>query len=520
MPLAALPGPPGAGARCCRPRPPSLPAAPCESSRLPPLPPPRAAVGCRFPFHLEIFSGGRSRLVISARRKRHRRGSRGRGEPREPLGTGAGRAESVPRSPPPRTDLSAGPGAAAAAARGFAGAGGVGACRPLLPLPSSSSSPSPPSRQHELKSLERHRGGERENGAKASGDIAALSSRRRDSGQRGPSSPAQPRPEPGERRPPEPRAPEPPMALIMEPVSKWSPSQVVDWMKGEERCRGRAVPSPITPPTPLRRCGELRGFPRAGIPPPGSAGCPHALPGLGREAGGRRGRVAEAGSCAAPLPRAQSGDGGWRSAAVHRAGEGAGGGGKAEPGGARGAPVRRPRCGNGAAPQPPRDAGAGPAARGGCGAKRLGNESSAERAAPPVLEMAGGDSAETSHARRGRGSSAGGGAGVGPRPRRCRGCPRCREGAVPAGTSSGRAGGSARRAAPSPSPGAALTGSVIEGSANSLGSGLCACSAAPLLPLPHLSFPQINSDGNKIWTFWKRFSFILCVWHSDTALML
>lgn len=28
------------------------------------------------------------------------------------------------------------------------------------------------------------------------------------------------------------------MALIMEPVSKWSPSQVVDWMKGEERLPG------------------------------------------------------------------------------------------------------------------------------------------------------------------------------------------------------------------------------------------------------------------------------------------
>ena len=26
------------------------------------------------------------------------------------------------------------------------------------------------------------------------------------------------------------------MALIMEPVSKWSPSQVVDWMKGNARC--------------------------------------------------------------------------------------------------------------------------------------------------------------------------------------------------------------------------------------------------------------------------------------------
>lgn len=33
-----------------------------------------------------------------------------------------------------------------------------------------------------------------------------------------------------------------PMALIMEPVSKWSPSQVVDWMKGNARCaEGEAV---------------------------------------------------------------------------------------------------------------------------------------------------------------------------------------------------------------------------------------------------------------------------------------
>lgn len=108
----------------------------------PPAPPPRAAVGCRFPFHLEIFSGGRSSLVISARRKRHRRGSRG-----EPAGraghsrAGHSRAEPAARSPLRRsgTDLSAGPGVAAAA-RGFAGAGGVGACRRLLPLPP----PSPP----------------------------------------------------------------------------------------------------------------------------------------------------------------------------------------------------------------------------------------------------------------------------------------------------------------------------------------------------------------------------------------
>lgn len=40
-----------------------------------------------------------------------------------------------------------------------------------------------------------------------------------------------------------------PMALIMEPVSKWSPSQVVDWMKGNARCAdgeaalGRGVPA-------------------------------------------------------------------------------------------------------------------------------------------------------------------------------------------------------------------------------------------------------------------------------------
>lgn len=41
------------------------------------------------------------------------------------------------------------------------------------------------------------------------------------------------------------------MALIMEPVSKWSPSQVVDWMKGNDRCaEGEAA----------RECGiEARG---------------------------------------------------------------------------------------------------------------------------------------------------------------------------------------------------------------------------------------------------------------------
>lgn len=149
VPLAALPRrlprcrP--AGSRCSALPPPQTPSRRrrhlASHPGSPSLPPPRAAVGCRFPFHLEIFSGGRSRLVISARRKRHRRGSRGRGEPREPPGSRAGRAEPVPRSPPPRTDLSAGLGAAAAAARGSAGAGGVGACRPLLPLP-----PPPPRR--------------------------------------------------------------------------------------------------------------------------------------------------------------------------------------------------------------------------------------------------------------------------------------------------------------------------------------------------------------------------------------
>lgn len=68
-----------------------------------PAPPPRAAVGCRFPFHLEIFSGGGSRLVISARRKRHRRGSRGREEPRDLAGrAGHSRAQpSQPPAPPP-----------------------------------------------------------------------------------------------------------------------------------------------------------------------------------------------------------------------------------------------------------------------------------------------------------------------------------------------------------------------------------------------------------------------------------
>ncbi|XP_050188525.1 protein enabled homolog [Myiozetetes cayanensis] len=80
-PPQAPPLPWPAGSRCSALPPPQNPlppaAAPCESSLLPPAPPLRAAVGCRFPFHLEIFSGGRSRLVISARRKRHRRGSRG-----------------------------------------------------------------------------------------------------------------------------------------------------------------------------------------------------------------------------------------------------------------------------------------------------------------------------------------------------------------------------------------------------------------------------------------------------------
>lgn len=38
------------------------------------------------------------------------------------------------------------------------------------------------------------------------------------------------------------------MALIMEPVSKWSPSQVVDWMKGNARCaEGEAILGPVVP---------------------------------------------------------------------------------------------------------------------------------------------------------------------------------------------------------------------------------------------------------------------------------
>lgn len=103
--------------------------------------------------------------------------------------------------------------------------------------------------------------------------------------------------------------------------------------------------------------GSSAASPAPGSRLPAAPAAPALWLGLGGEAGGRRGRVAGAGGRAVPLTRAQSGGGGWRSPAVHRAGEGAGGGGEAVPAGARGALGRRPRCGDGAAPQQRRDAG-------------------------------------------------------------------------------------------------------------------------------------------------------------------
>lgn len=84
----------------------------------------------------------------------------------------------------------------------------------------------------------------------------------------------------------DPRGTDPvPMALIMEPVSKWSPSQVVDWMKGNvrgaqgEAARGAGsrraagkgrLPRP-SPPSGLLLAdrgvaGVLRGWQGLGIP--------------------------------------------------------------------------------------------------------------------------------------------------------------------------------------------------------------------------------------------------------------
>lgn len=58
------------------------------------------------------------------------------------------------------------------------------------------------------------------------------------------------------------------MALIMEPVSKWSPSQVVDWMKGNARC------------------AEGEATPGCGVPARGREGTPAAAePAIGAAAG-------------------------------------------------------------------------------------------------------------------------------------------------------------------------------------------------------------------------------------------
>ena len=69
-----------------------------------------------------------------------------------------------------------------------------------------------------------------------------------------------------------------PMALIMEPVSKWSPSQVVDWMKGERRAPRPPGPRPRprrcsqpTPPAVLGRGWERRGAAVGSSPSEGTA---------------------------------------------------------------------------------------------------------------------------------------------------------------------------------------------------------------------------------------------------------
>lgn len=68
------------------------------------------------------------------------------------------------------------------------------------------------------------------------------------------------------------------MALIMEPVSKWSPSQVVDWMKGERRAPRPPGPRPRpcrcsqpTPPAVLGRGWERRGAAVGSSPSEGTA---------------------------------------------------------------------------------------------------------------------------------------------------------------------------------------------------------------------------------------------------------
>lgn len=82
------------------------------------------------------------------------------------------------------------------------------------------------------------------------------------------------------------------MALIMEPVSKWSPSQVVDWMKGNAHCAedeaalGRGVPVRGVPARgregepaaaeAFRRLIVVRGGARGGVP-----GVVRGWPGLG-----------------------------------------------------------------------------------------------------------------------------------------------------------------------------------------------------------------------------------------------
>lgn len=83
------------------------------------------------------------------------------------------------------------------------------------------------------------------------------------------------------------------MALIMEPVSKWSPSQVVDWMKGNAHCAegeaalGRGVPARGVPARGVPALGRGgKGSPPGLRLPPADRG---ARRGGGRGTGGRPG---------------------------------------------------------------------------------------------------------------------------------------------------------------------------------------------------------------------------------------
>lgn len=266
--------------------------------------------------------------------------------------------------------------------------------------------------------------------------------------------------------------------------------------------------------------GSSAASPAPGSRLPAAPAAPALWLGLGREAGGRRGRVAGAAAALSPCPGLRAGAAAGDPPLPIELGRGPGAEARLCPrelgvlsGGDRGVAMEPLRSSGGARAEC--SAAPGDAAR---NASRIKVEPNVRRS--PVLGN-GGARLRPPPRGGGQGGSAGGGAGARSAPSGCRGCPRCGEAAVP-GEGLLQPGRGLRASGGHRPPPRGLHFKIRDYRDHEQ-SGLraeCGCSAAPLLPLAHLSSPRINADGNKIWTFWKRFSFILCACHSDMALML